>query len=511
MHRSVLALVLVAVAGDATSSAAQGSSRAMTLNDVLTAVRVGDPQLSPDGKTVLYTRTTTTMPAGTRNADIWSVPSDGSGSARPLIESPKSDNSARFTPDGKHIVFLSSRSGGMQAWIADADGKNARAITALSGGVQPPLVVSPDGSRIAYVSDAYPDCSDEACNKKARDADESDPVKVHTLTRLPFRHWDEWWTTVRHHVFVTEIANGNTRDLTPGDFDAPPHNYEDGAIAFAPDGKEIAFVSKRGAKDSEMWTTNHDVWTVSTGGGTIARITTNLAADFQPVYSPDGKSIVVRAQRRPGFEADRWYLDVYDRTTHTKRTVFTAPDLSVDDFRIINDGRMIVFTAGEKATANIYVVPFAGGTPKLLAKGGALGEVQHVNGVGVATRSTLNSPAEVVRVGDDGTLKPLTSENSAWLATLDSPRPVSMTTTGALGAPVQYWVVKPPHFDATKRYPVMFLIHGGPQSDWHDGWSYRWNAALWAAQGWVIVAPNPRGSTGFGQKFVDDISRDWCG
>jgi len=509
MRRSGV-MLLALLAGYAAPGVAQ-SSRAMTLNDILTAVRVGDPQLSPDGKTVLYTRTTTAMPAGARNADIWTVPSDGSGPATPLIESPKSDNTARFLPDGKHIVFISSRSGGTQAWIADADGKNAKAITALSSGVQPPLIISPDGSRIAYVSDAYPDCTDEACNKKARDADESDPVKVHTLTRLPFRHWDEWWTTVRHHVFVTEIANGNTRDLTPGDFDAPPHNYEDGSIAFSPDGKEIAFVSKRGAKDTEMWSTNHDVWTVSVGGGTIARITSNLAADFQPVYTPDGKSIVVRAQRRPGDEADRWFLDVYDRITHSKRTIFSAPDLSVDDYRIINDGRMIAFTATEKGTVNIYVVPFAGGGPKLLAKGGALGELQYANGVGVASRSTLAGPAEIVRVGDDGTIRPLTTDNAPWLASLDLPTPQSMTVAGALGTPIQYWVVKPPHFDATKRYPVIFLIHGGPQSDWHDGWSYRWNPALWAAQGWVVVAPNPRGSTGFGQKFVDDISRDWCG
>ena len=144
--------------------------------------------------------------------------------------------------------------------------------------------------------------------------------------------------------------------------------------------------------------------------------TSNLAADFQPVYTPDGASIVVRSQRRPGFEADRWYLDVYDRTTHAKRTVFTTPDLSVDDYRIIDAGKMIVFTAAEKATANIYVVAFGGGVPKKLASGGALGEVQYVNGVGVATRSTLTSPPEIVRVNDDGTIKALTNDNATWLA-----------------------------------------------------------------------------------------------
>lgn len=488
---------------------AQG--RPMTINDLLTAVRVGDPQLSPDGRRVLFTRTMTSMPGGQRNADIWMVPADGSAPAKPFIEGPKSDNSARFLPDGKRVVFISSRNGAPQLYLADADGKNIKAITQLSGGVQPPLIISPDGKQAAFVSDAYPTCADEACNKRMRDAEDADPVKVHTLTRLPFRHWDEWWTTVRHHVFVGDIAGGMARDVTPGDFDAPPHNYEDGAIAFSPDSREIAFVSKHDVKDAEMWTTNHDVWTVPVSGGTVSKVTANPAADFQPTYTRDGKSIIVRAQRRAGFESDRWYLDVYDRVTHAKRTVFESPDLSVDDYRVSADGKSIYFTAAEKGTANLYVAPFAGGAPKRVAQGGAIGEVQPGAGFAVVSKSTLNAPAELFRIADDGTTRPLTNENAAWLATVESPKPVSMSVAGAAGALVQYWLLKPPHFDATKRYPVMFLIHGGPQGDWHDGWSSRWNPALWAAQGWVVVAPNPRGSTGFGQKFVDEISQDWCG
>lgn len=489
---------------------AQGG-RPMTINDLITAVRVGDPQLSPDGRRVLFTRTTTAMPGGQRNADIWMVPADGSEPAKPVVEGPKSDNTARFLPDGKRFVFISSRAGAPQVYLADADGKNARAITQLSGGVEPPLIVSPDGNRIAFVSDVYPACADEVCNQRTREAEDADPVKAYTLMRLPFRHWDEWWTTVRHHVFVGDIAGGTTRDVTPGDFDSPPHNYEDGAIAFSPDSREIAFVSKHEAKDAEMWTTNHDIWTVPVAAGAVARLTTNPAADFQPEYTPDGKSIIVRAQRRPGFESDRWYLDVYDRATHVKRTVFELPDLSVDDYRLSADGRTIYFTAVENGTANLFVVPFAGGTPKRLARGGAIGEMQPGAGFVVVSQSTLNAPADLFRIADDGSAKALTSENASWLGAIDSPRPASMTVVGAAGASVQYWLLKPPHFDASKHYPVMFLIHGGPQGDWGDGWSSRWNPALWAAQGWVIVLPNPRGSTGFGQRFVDEVSQDWCG
>jgi dipeptidyl aminopeptidase/acylaminoacyl peptidase len=500
---AALALVVPVVLG-------ARQKRPMTIDDLLTAVRIADPQLSPDGTRVLFTRTTTALATGQRNADLWAVPADGSAPATMLIGGPKSENTARFLPDG-HIAFLSSRDGEMQVYVADADGQNARAVTALSGGVQPPLVVSPDGKMVAFVSDAYPDCANEACNKSAREAEAKDPVKVRTLTRLPFRHWDEWREELRHHVFVTDIASGATRDLTPGDFDAPPHNYEDGAIAFSIDSREVAFVSKRDAKDSEMWTTNHDVWTVPAAGGALKKVTPNPAADMQPVYSPDGKSILVRAQRRAGFEADRWYLDAYDRTSGLKRTVFETPDLSVDDYRLSPDGRAIWFTAVEKGTANLYVVPAANGTPKMMARGGTIASVQTAQNFAIFSKSMLTAPAEIFRVGLDGATKALTHENASWLGGVEMPLPESLTVPGAGGTPIQYWVLKPPQFDVSKTYPVVFLIHGGPQSDWADGWSSRWNPALWAAQGWVVVAPNPRGSTGFGQKFVDDISQDWCG
>ena len=273
----------------------------MALDDLLTAVRVGDPQLSPDGR-VLYVRTTTDISSGKRNSDIWMVRADGSAAPAPFIASPKSDDSPRFLADGR-VAFISTRDGAPQVYVADAGGANIRAVTHLSAGVQPPLVISPDGTMVAFVSDVFPTCADEACNTRMREAIEKDPVNAHSLTRLPFRHWNEWWETGRHHVFVSDIESGATRDVTPGDFDAPPHNYEDGAIAFSADSRELAFVSKRGAKDTEMWTTNHNVWTVPASGGTAKKLTPNPAADMQPTYSPDGKWIVVRSQRRAGTRA----------------------------------------------------------------------------------------------------------------------------------------------------------------------------------------------------------------
>ncbi len=487
------------------------AKRPMTVENLLAAVRVGDPQLSPDGRRVLFTRTTTDPASGRRNADIWTVPSDGSASPHLFLGGPKADDTPRFLPNGG-VAFMSSRDGATQVYVADADGGNVRAITHLAAGAQGPLVISPDGRRAAFVSDVYPACADETCNARMSDSAEKDPVKVHTLTRLPFRHWSDWWESVRHHVFVTDIASGDTRDVTPGDFDSPPHNYEDGAIAFSADSRELAFVSKRGgAKDSEMWTTNHEVWTVPVTGGAATKVTANLAADMQPTYSPDGRWLVVRAQRRAGFEADRWYLDAYDRTSGAKRTIFTAPDLSVDDFHFSPDGRTIWFTAANNGTQNLYTVPTSGGVPVRAVQGGAVGAFQPGNGYAVFAKSSLVAPADIYRVNADGTTRQLSNENAGWLAAVDLPKPRSMTVRGAAGATVQYWLLTPPGFDASKKYPVVFMLHGGPQGDWADSWSNRWNPSLWAAQGWIVAAPNPRGSTGFGQKFVDEISQDWCG
>lgn len=483
----------------------------MTIEDLIVAPRVADPQLSPDGRTVLFVHTTTDGRTGRRNADIYAVPADGSAEPRPLLEGDKTETTPRWSPDGKRIAFLANRDGAMQVYIADADGGNVRRLTNLHAGVQAPLVWSGDGSKVAFVSDVFPECADEACNeKKYRDAEEN-PVKVRRLTRLLYRHWDEWRENIRHHVFVADVASGVTRDVTPGDFDSPPFFQEDGGIAFSPDGKTLAFVSNREGNDKEAWTTNNDIFLVPVDGGQPRQLTKNPAADTHPVFSRDGRTLYVLAQRRPGFESDRWYLDAYDVQSGARRTLFTTPDLSVSEFALGADDATIWFTAGEKARTNLFTVPASGGQPRRVLKGGSIGSINPANGFIVFSRSSLIAPPEVYRASADGSgLKPLTKANERWLKDVTFTQPESVTVNVA-GGPVQYWLLKPPHFDAGKRYPVVFLIHGGPQGVWGDAWSTRWNPALWAAQGWVIVAPNPSGSTTFGQEMVDRISGDWAG
>jgi dipeptidyl aminopeptidase/acylaminoacyl peptidase len=490
------------------------AGRGMTIEDLLGVVRVSDPQLSHDGKGFLYVRTTTDLKTGQRNSDIWMGVSDGSSPAKPLVASEKSESTPRVSPDAsRRIVWISNRDGLPQVLMVDAKtGEGNKRITDLPLGVQPPLVFSPDGSKIAYVSDVYPDCPDLDCTRKRAEEAEKNPVKAYRLTRLLFRHWDEWRTNIRHHIFVTDITGGRTVDVTPGDFDSPPYFQEDATIAFSPDGREIAFVSNREGNDREAWTTNNDVWVVPATGGQAKKVTSHAAADVQPTFSPDGKTLYVRAQRRPGFESDRWYLDAYDRSSGTKRTVFTTPDLSVDSYTLSKDGATIWFSAQQEGREHLFTVPAAGGTPKRVVEGGVISSPSVGDGFVVYSKSTLTSPPELFRASADGSgAKPLTRENESWLKQVGFAQPESLTAPGAGGAKIQYWLIKPPSFDASKKYPVVFLIHGGPQGAWLDSWSHRWNPSLWAAQGWVVAAPNPRGSTGFGQKFLDEISGDWGG
>ena len=500
---------LIALTGLSNHAAA---GRAMTIDDLITAVRVTEPALSPDGRVVLFVRTTTNGETGRRNADIWTVPADGSAPPQPFLTGDASETTPVFSGDGTRVAFLSSRSGAPQVFVARRDGTIEKQVTTLAAGAQGPLAFSKDGSRVAFVSDVFPECPDEACNARRAEEKDKNPVKAHKITRLLYRHWSEWREDIRHHIFVSDVSSGATRDVTAGDFDSPPYFYEDAALSFSPDGSQLAFVSNREGNDVESWTTNHDVWIVPVTGGQARRLAPNKAADVQPQWTPDGRQIVVRSQRRPNFESDRWYLDVYDASGGKPRTVFETPDLSVEDFALTPDGRTIVFSAQDRGVVNIYSVPMAGGAPKAIARGGAIAGLEVSSDAVVFGKSTMAAPVDLMRTslaGDEP--KALTRENEAWLKDVQFTPAESLTAAGALGAKVQYWLLKPPDFDPARKYPTVFLIHGGPQGAWEDAWSSRWNPQLWAAQGWVVAAPNPRGSTGFGQKFVDDISQDWGG
>jgi dipeptidyl aminopeptidase/acylaminoacyl peptidase len=494
--------------------------RGLAIGDFFAMKRIAEPALSPDGKWVAYNVTTADPVANKNTTALRMSPFEG-GAERELTNNPSFNGNAAWSPDGKWIAFESSRSGTQQIWLLATEGGDPQQFTTLSTGASQ-AVWSPDGKSIAFVSEVFPEFSSlpfgesDLLNRKKVDERETGKVKARLITHLMYRHWNKWVEGKRSHIFVQPIG-GEPRDMTPGDRDAVPtsETFSGGIdFCFSPDGREIAYTATPLPSREEAWSTNHDIYTVPVHGGVPKQITTNPAADGFPRYSPDGKYIAYRAQRRSGFEADRWELMLYDCGSGGMRSLTPDFDSHVGPFVWAPDGRMLYFEAEEKGTVPVFRVSTTGNDVRKVFEGHSNHDIR-ISADGkflVFTHVSAVRPAEIYRCATDGTGgKAVTGINDAVFAGLNIPPPVSITYDGEGGQKIQAWVYTPPGFSPLRKYPLVFMVHGGPQGAWLDGWSYRWNPPLWAAQGYVVMAPNPRGSTGFGQHFTDEISHDWGG
>jgi dipeptidyl aminopeptidase/acylaminoacyl peptidase len=503
------------------AAAAAHGGRPMEIDDLFRAKRVADPQVSPDGKWIACTVSVVNREENSVNSDVWLLSVDGSTN-RQLTTGPKHDRHARWSPDSQQIVFESNRGGSFQCYVIGINGGEARQLTSLSTEANQP-VWSPDGKHIAFVSAVFPEFSDkpfkesERLNKERNDEREKSKVKARIFTQLLYRHWDSWVDDKRQHIFIVPVDGGDPRDVTPGDRDAIPTSSTFSAgddFDFSPDGKELAYTTTPTPTRDEAWKTDHNIVTVNLATGERNEITTgNPAADCSPRYCPDGRYLAYRAQKRAGFEADRWQLMLRERSTGMTRSLTGGFDSSVEAFTWAGD-RTIYFEAEDKGTKSIWSMDTVNGPEYKITKAGANAEVS----VGARGRikafvhTSFSRPAEVyVSDGEKFDPRKVSGFNDALFAGLDFTEPETVWYDGAGGTRVQMWIVKPPTFDVTRKYPLVFWVHGGPQSAFLDNWSYRWNAQLWAAQGYVLALPNPRGSTGFGQQFVDEISHDWGG
>lgn len=490
------------------------AARPFRFDELAKTARVGGFSVSPDGLSVAYAVGTPDPAANKTPSALWLAPASG-GAARRLTSGGKSDSEPAFSPDGRSIAFLSDRDGGSQVWMIELAGGEPRKVTSFPTGVNS-FRWSPDGRSLVFVSDVFPDCADAACLDDRVRARERSPIRARVAERLLFRHWDSWQNGLRSHVWRVPVAGGAAVDLTPGNRDAPrfavegPEDYE-----VSPDGKDLVFTSN--PDRVEATSTNADLWIVPFASpGEPADLTaSNPAFDGSPHFSPDGKWIAWRAQKRPGLEADRFTLMVADRTGGGRRELTPAFDDWVDEFAWGPDSRSIYFASHVQARSAIYRVGLDGGAPEPVWKGGGAAglEVSRSGRRLYFLASSLTRAPEIFALPlDGGAAAAVTHVNDAfWKEGGFGLNASERRVTAADGRALHGWLVLPPGFDPSRKYPAVLLVHGGPQGVWADAWSTRWNPEVFAAYGYVVYAANPRGSTSFGQKFVDEVSGDWGG
>ncbi len=489
--------------------------RGLTPEDLVQMERVSGLAVSPDGKWLAYELRRTEMARDRGHKDIW-VLDTSSGRQRQLTRHSVASRSPSWHPEGNSLFFLSARSGSNQVWRIDVAGGEAEQLSDLPLPVGN-LKVAPDGASLLFSIDVFADCKDIACTATRLKAEKQ-------ATGVAFengfaRHWDKWKDGRFRHVFrapLTVSGLGAPRDLMQGmTADAPTRPWGDtGEMTFTPDGGVI-FTAREGGR-GEPWSTNFDLWYVAADGGSPVNLTVdNPAWDSHPVFSRDGKKLYWLAMQRPGYEADRFrILEAEWRPGKLGSAVALAPgwDRSPKSLGLSGDGSSLLVHADHLGQTALFAVATATGAVRELVTDGAVAaEVGHDSEV-YYTRSSLDAPADIWSVpAAGGEAQQLTRLNRKRLAALEMGAAEQFSFAGAYGDRVFAWLVKPVGFDPQRRYPLAFLIHGGPQGSFGNKFHYRWNPQTYAAAGYAVVMVDFHGSTGYGQSFTDAIRNNWGG
>jgi dipeptidyl aminopeptidase/acylaminoacyl peptidase len=543
MHWKIFTLSLTLTLSVFAQSPTSSQKHPFTFEDMMKLKRVGAPVPSPDGKWVVFDCEDVDLAANKKTSRLWIVPASG-GESRPLNPTPNHEERPRFSPDAKRLIWTSKATDPTQIWMCDFDPNGGslvgkpHQVTNISTGADG-AIWSPDGKSIVFVSAVYPDCRDDACNKQRDEEQKKSKVKAKIFSRLFYRHWNAFTEFKRSHLFVISTdANASTdatarpaSDITPGDHDVPPFSLGgQDMYAISPDGQELAYTSN--IDEVEATSTNNEIFVVPISGPATAakKISTSPGSDTTPLYSPDGKYLAWRSQARAGFEADKWRLIVQDRQSGKMRDLTEKFDRSVGSFawaQFSDDLMPIFFTAEDHGESPIFAA-FPKEQDPIPQQRGDRSRRLHADDLVFVSRSlfftrmSATAPNEIYKLEmpqnpELGTYisepwQQMTHMNDALLSQIDMQPLESFTFKGANNDDVQGFMVKPPGFDPDKRYPLKFLLHGGPQGAWGNSWTYRWNAELFAATGnYVVVMINFHGSTGYGQKFTDSISGDWGG
>ena len=499
-------------AAPAPGATAAQSTQAFTYRDMIVANRLGDPQVSPDGRWVVYAITTTDVAANKRTGGLWIKDLTADGEPRRLSISDDGANIARWGSDGA-LYFLSGRSGTSQVWRTDAAGATARQVTDLPVDVNA-YRLSPEGDKVAVSLSVYPDCVDLQCTVSRTKTEGERKSTGQTYDRMFVRHWDTWADGTQNHLFVVPTAGGEPVWVTKGfDGDTPSKPFGDeGEFTFTPEGDAVVF-SARLAGQTEPWSTNFDLWRTNglSGDGTFENLTdANDAWDTGPVFSPDGRTLAYRAMARPGFEADKYAIFLRDVATGQTRQIAANWDRSADSLKWSADGQTLYATAGDVGQTRLFAVDARNGSVVPVTGEG------HVSAFGltpsgiVFAQDTLTRPSELFVKSYLGREAPrrLTNANPALDDKLFG-EAEQFSFDGWNDETVHGYVIKPAGYVEGRKYPVAFLIHGGPQGSFGNAWSSRWNAQTYAGAGYAVVMIDFHGSTGYGQDFTDAISQHW--
>jgi dipeptidyl aminopeptidase/acylaminoacyl peptidase len=510
------ALVLISwilVFGDGAGLCPARETHLFSVRDMLAMDRISDPQVSPDGQCVAFVVRKTDLEANRGRTDVWLVHADGTG-LKQLTTGPEADSNPRWGPDSQTIWFVSGRSGSSQVWRIRIDGGEAEQVTKepLDAGN---LVVSRDGQHIAFTMDVFPDVNGAEATKKKLDQVEQSKSSGRIYERLYVRHWDTWSDGRRSHLFVMPASGGKAVDVMPNmDADTPSKPFGGPEeIAFTPDGKSIVFTAKNVGR-KEAWSTNFDLFLVPVDGSTPPKNLTaeNKAWDTQPVFAPEGKTLAYLAMNRPGYESDQYEIVVQNWPDGEKRILTGNWDRSPASICWSADGKTIYATAENLGQNSLFAVDVAGGDSRAVVQTGTVDGVAVAGPRIVHGLSNMCSPVDLYSVSPDGAnVKKLTDINAEKVAAAHMGQYEQFSFPGWNNETVYGYAVKPADFDPAKKYPVAFLIHGGPQGSFGNIFHYRWNAQAYAGAGYAVVMVDFHGSTGYGKAFCDSIRGDWGG